>query len=64
MRRLAADLRSTGSIREGLSDDHIADVVWSMNAAEYQLLLMRDRGWSQRQFADHLAATWQRLFLR
>lgn len=63
MRRFAADLRATGSVRDDLPDDELADIVWSMNSAEYQLLLMRDRGWSQERFGLHLAATWSRLFL-
>ncbi len=63
MRRFAADLRSTGSLREDVSDDQVADIVWSMNSAEYYLLLVRDRGWSSERFGVHLAETWRRLFL-
>jgi AcrR family transcriptional regulator len=31
MRRFAADLRTTGELRADLTDDDIADIVWSMN---------------------------------
>ena len=31
MRLLAADLRSTGRLRADLTDDQVADLVWSMN---------------------------------
>ena len=46
-----------------LSDDAIADIVWSMNGPEYWTLLVRDRGWSSEQFGNHLIDAWQRLFL-
>ena len=46
MRRLAADLRTTGDVRVDLSNDQVADIIWSMNAAEYWVLLVRERQWS------------------
>ena len=46
MRMFAADLRATGELRADLSDEEIADVVWSMNGPEYWSLLVVDRGWS------------------
>lgn len=64
MRRFAADLRSTGELRGDLSDDQVADVIWSMNAAEYWDLLVRERGWSPDQFRDWLIDAWCRLLLR
>ena len=63
MRDFAADLRSTGELRDDLTDDDVADIVWSMNGPEYWVLLVGDRGWSQRRFADHLVDTWSRLLL-
>jgi AcrR family transcriptional regulator len=63
MRAFAADLRATGELRTDLSDDDIADIVWSMNGPEYWTLLVSDRGWSPEQFGNHLTDAWQRLFL-
>ena len=63
MRALAADLRATGELRSDLSDDDIADIVWSMNGPEYWTLLVSDRSWSPGQFGHHLTDAWQRLCL-
>jgi hypothetical protein len=63
MRAFAADLRATGELRTDLSDDAIADIVWSMNGPEYWTLLVTDRGWSPGQFGNHLTDAWQRQFL-
>jgi AcrR family transcriptional regulator len=64
MRAFAADLRSTGELRDDLTDDQVADVVWSMNAAEYWDLLVRERGWTPDQFRDWLIDAWRRLLLK
>jgi AcrR family transcriptional regulator len=64
MRTFAADLRSTGQLRDDLSDEQVADIIWSMNAAEYWVLLVRERGWTPDQFADWLTDAWARLLLR
>lgn len=64
MRDFAADLRSTGELRDDLTDDDVADVVWSMNGPEHWVLLVGERGWSHRRFADHLVDTWSRVFVR
>jgi AcrR family transcriptional regulator len=54
----AADLRATGEVRADLTDRQVADVVWSMNDADYYALLVAERGWSPRQFADWLSRAW------
>ncbi len=64
MRMFAADLRGTGELRDDLSDDQVADVIWSMNSAEYWVLLIQERGWRPAQFADWLADAWPRLLLK
>ena len=64
MRAFAADLRSTGELREDLSDGQVADIIWSMNAAEYWDLPVGGRGWSPGQFRDWLTDAWTRLLLR
>ena len=63
MRLLAADLRATGELRPDLTDDEVADIVWSMNAAEYRALLVGGRGWSAERFGAWLADAWTRLLI-
>jgi AcrR family transcriptional regulator len=63
MRDFAADLRGTGELRADLTDDEIADIVWSMNGAEFYALLVRQRGWSPERFAAWLSDAWARLLL-
>lgn len=54
MRRLVADLRGTGELRDDLSDDDAADLVWSLNSPEW-FGLVTGRGRSAEQYADLLA---------
>ena len=63
MRVLAADLRATGELRPDLSDAQVADIIWTMNAAEFWDLLVRERGWTPEDFATWLADAWQRMLL-
>jgi AcrR family transcriptional regulator len=63
MRLFAQDLADTGQLRPGIDVEEVADVVWSMNSAEYFSLLVRERGWTPERFAQWLADTWRRLFL-
>jgi len=62
MRRFAADLRSTGEIRADLTDDQVADIIWTMNAAEY-FDLLHQRGWTPERIGAWLADAWTRLLL-
>lgn len=64
MLRFAAELRATGELRDDLTDEEVADIVWSTNAVEYYLLLVRDRGWTPQRFGDYLADAWCRLLLQ
>lgn len=64
MRLLVADLAKTGALREGISIDEAADVIWSMNASEFYVLLVWERGWEPDQFERWLASAWKRLLLR
>jgi AcrR family transcriptional regulator len=64
MRRFAADLRSTGELRSDLSLGDIADAIWSMNAPEYYVMLVDERGWTTKRFERWLVDAWSRLFLR
>lgn len=63
MRELAGNLRGTGELRPDLTDQQVADVIWSMNAAEYWVLLVGERGWSPQEFQVWLVDAWTRLLL-
>jgi AcrR family transcriptional regulator len=63
MRDFAADLRGTGELREDLSDDQVADIVWSMNGPEYWILLVGERRWSPERFGVFLVDAWTRLLV-
>jgi hypothetical protein len=63
MRLFAADLRSTGELRDDLDDDTVAGLVWSMNAPEY-FLLITSRGWTPGQYAAMVRDVWIRTLLR
>ena len=63
MRLFAVDRPAPGQLCEDLGDDQVADIVWSMDVAEYYLLLTRDRGSSTERFGRHLADAWCRLLL-
>lgn len=54
MRLLAADLRSTGELREDLTDELVADLIWSLNSPEW-FTLVTSRGRSPGEYADLLA---------
>jgi AcrR family transcriptional regulator len=64
MRRLIGDIRDTGGLREDLSINQAADVVWVMNSSEVYVLLTQERGWSPARFERWLADAWCRLLLR
>lgn len=62
MRLLAAELRATGEMREGLSDDHVADLIWSLNSPEW-FLLVTSRNKTPDQYGDLLADVLTRTLL-
>lgn len=59
----AAELRSTGELRDDLSDRQVADLVWSTNSAEYYTLLA-SRGLTPEDFSALLSQVWVRTLLR
>jgi AcrR family transcriptional regulator len=63
MRLFAQDLIDTGELRPELDAGEIADIVWSMNSAEFYSLLVQERGWLPERFEQWLADAWCRLFL-
>ena len=64
MRLLAAELESTGGLRNDLSLDDAADIIWATNSSEFFLLLVHDRGWDADHFEHWLARTWKELLLK
>jgi AcrR family transcriptional regulator len=64
MRALADNLAASGEFRTDLTRDQIADIIWTMNSAEYYALLVIERGWTTDQFSQWLADAWPRLLLR
>jgi AcrR family transcriptional regulator len=60
---LASDLRATGELRAGLTDQHVADLIWSMNSPTYYLALDR-RGRGGERYADFVREVWVRTLLR
>jgi AcrR family transcriptional regulator len=63
MHEFAADLRATTELRDDLDDHQVADIIWSMNAPEYWILLTEQRGWTPQQFRDWISDAWRRLLL-
>jgi len=63
MRLLVADLAKTGQLREGLSVEEAADVIWATNSPEFYMLLVDERGWTPEAFARWQAQTWITLLL-
>jgi len=63
MRLLARELIVTGDLRPGLDVEEIADVIWSMNSAEFYHLLVHERHWRPERFEGWLADAWCRLLL-
>jgi AcrR family transcriptional regulator len=62
MRLFAADLRVTGELRDDLSDDEVADLVWTMNGPEY-FGLVTSRGLDAAGYAATVADVWTRTLL-
>lgn len=63
MRLFAADLIATGDVRDELDEETLADIVWSMNSAEFWTLLAHERGWAPERLASFIADAWVRLLL-
>jgi AcrR family transcriptional regulator len=63
MKLFAADLIKAGGLRDGLTVDRIADVIWAMNGPELYTLLVSERGWSAAELEAWLADAWARLLL-
>ena len=63
MRKLAMELRGAGGLREGLTINQAADVLWATNSSELYVLLTVERAWSATRYERWLAEAWHRLLL-
>lgn len=61
MRLLATHLAEIGGLRQGISVETAADVIWLLNSSEVFLLLVRDRRWAPDLFERWLAESWKLL---
>jgi AcrR family transcriptional regulator len=59
---LAADLRASGGVREDLTDQQVADLVWSTNGPEW-FAAYTSRGHDPATYAATLADLWARTLL-
>lgn len=62
MLTFAGDLRATGEVREDLSDEDVAHLVWSTNSPEFYRL-STSRGRTPEQYAALVADVWIRTLL-
>lgn len=63
MRTLIASLMTVTPLRDGLTLEQAADVVWATNSPEFYTLLVTERGWTPDMLETFLAETWVRLLL-
>ncbi len=63
MHQLAQLLAERGGLREDVSAEEAADVIWAMNGSEFYALLVDGRGWKPERYERWLAASWKRLLL-
>lgn len=63
MLRFAAELRATGDLREDLTDQQVADLVWSTNDAGY-FQLLASRGHSPGSYTALIIDLWNRTLLK
>jgi hypothetical protein len=56
MRVLAGWLSETGPLRDGMTVDRAADILWVLTSPEVHRLYRKHCGWTADQFADWLAA--------
>ncbi|MFZ0217462.1 MAG: helix-turn-helix domain-containing protein [Candidatus Dormiibacterota bacterium] len=60
----AQELDDSGGLRDGVSTQEAADVIWAMNSPEFFLLLVHERRWTGDRFQRWLAGTWAQLLLK
>lgn len=62
MRQLAGELRATGSVRDDLTDQQVADLIWSTNSPEW-FSALTSRGLTADDYAETLGDLWVRTLL-
>ena len=50
MTMFAADLATTGDLRDDLTPDRVADILWLAQDVRNYDRLVRERGWTSEQF--------------
>jgi AcrR family transcriptional regulator len=60
---IAEHLAAIGGLRQGVTVQTAADVLFALNSSEFYLLLARDRDWQPDHFERWLADAWKRLIL-
>jgi AcrR family transcriptional regulator len=63
MRQLASWLAAKGPLRDGLSEDEAAAIMWTMTSPEVHGLLRVARGWSAERYSAWLAQSLDRILL-
>ena len=63
MTLFAADLRSTGQLRDELSDDDVADLIWATNAPGF-FSRITAQDWTPERYVALLTDLWIRTLLR
>lgn len=53
----AGRLAATGDLRPDVDQDHARDVIWTLNSPDVHRLCTADRGWSDDEYEEFLAAT-------
>ena len=56
MTRNARNLAEAGYLRDGISAEHAAEVMWTYSAPEFYELLVLSRGWSAERYGTFIAA--------
>ena len=62
-RLIAQHLAEIGGLRQDVSIDVAADVLFGFNSSEFFMLFVRDRGWEPEFFESWLASAWKTLLL-
>ena len=62
-RIIAEHLAQIGGLRDDVTVETAADVLFALNSSEFFLLLARDRHWQPADFQHWLADAWKRLLL-
>lgn len=63
MSLFARELAATGELRPTLSEEELADTLWTLSAPELYMLFVHERGWPPARFEAWLGDAWARLFL-